>query len=401
MNLLLTPNDYDKAEVNAAATIPNRIMECCQPVGFMNEGYPTHVKTVSAVGRYVDVMQEGRLYGTFNQYLGGKVTSEEMDLMRKVANAVLRLTTEVYGKPKIPKDALTRALNVLRQVRHLYPEGGATVLEIGGGSGYVAALLCLAGYRVVTTDIAQAFYLFQNHLMNTLMPGKVIELANDPRSFSDMDYIESGSLIHVPWWKFVLPNPDFNLPVDLVTANHCLCEMHPRALAYTLKVCVVMLTKRGDQSTFLFEGWGSTTRNPIWTVHKAFAEQGFSIAHSDILATVYARKSGPLTVNGPQSPNVLAATQTVVPGHIRFLQRLALFPPHTPTEPSMEKLWHPPIWVTPSNPVSKKITDGREQLSQLAVHRIEDFEQMLRDVLGGDELTSDDEKFLNFVGASL
>jgi len=402
--LILTPDVYDLAEVEATASLPNRIVECCQPVGFMNEGYPTRVSSVKAVGRYVDVMQEGRLQGTFSQYLGGQVTAEEMELMREVSVVVRRLTIEHYGLPTVPKDALARALNVLRHVRHLHPDGGATILEVGGGSGYVGALLSLAGYRYVATDIAQAFYLYQSHLMNALTPGKVIELANDLRSFADIKNIDPGESIHVPWWKFVVPDPDFHLPIDLVTANHCLCEMHPRALAYTLKVCASLLANGGAQSTFLFEGWGSTARHPIWTVHKAFAEQGYSIAHSDILATIYARQDGPLTLNGPPSPNTPTLAKNVALSRRPLLRRLGLIQEESLPPPlalSMEQLWHPPIWVTPANMISKQITDGRERLLQSAVHGIEDFEQMLRKVLGSDDLLTCDEKFLRFIGTAL
>jgi hypothetical protein len=411
--MYLDPETYDRAEEAGAAILPNRIVECCEPAGFHDEGYPTRVRSVKAVGRYVDVMHEGRLAGAFDQILGGAVTKDEMDLMREVAQIVQRLSVERYGRAMVPKDALARGLNIYRHVRFLYPAGRATVLEIGGGSGYVGAMLSLAGYTYISTDITQAFYLFQNHLMNTVTPARLVELATDPRSFGELKEVPQGWAVHVPWWKFVVPEPSFPLPVDLVTANHCLCEMHPRALAYTLKVCGKLLANRGAETCFLFEGWGSTTRNPIWSVNKKFAECGYGIAHNDTLASVYVRSDGPLSIGGVMFPKTwrpqpAQPAQCVNAGEspeggflMRLLRTPKVAPPAPAPTPTMEDLWHPVIWSTPENPVSQRLVEGRKRSAQDGCHKLEDFVAMLREVLGHDEIQSDDEKFLRYIDTAL
>ena len=403
---LLNAATYNKAEEAASHLLPNRIIECCQPAGFNSEGYPTRVFSNQALWRYVDVMHEGRLAGTFKDILGGGVTEEEIDLMREVSQKVSQFSEELYGRKVVPKDALARALNIYRHIKILYPNGKATILEIGSGSGYIGALLSLAGYTYLATDIAQSFYLFQNHLMNAITPGKCIELADDFKSLRDLGEVPAGWSLHIPWWKFVCPQPNFSLAVDLVTANHCLCEMHPRALSYTLKTAAGLLANRGSETCFLFEGWGSTARNPIWSVNKQFSELGLGIAHSDTLASVYVRSDGPLALAGVTYPRAsvhqTSHKKVVKPGLLARLCKGSPVPQaETATEPSSEALWHPDIWVTPANPVSKKITEGREHIAQQTLYGIHDFEDMLCDVLGNSDTQSDDEKFLRYINAKL
>jgi hypothetical protein len=161
---LLTVEDYDAAERAALDTAPNRIVECCQPTTFITESYPVRIASTRAAGRYVDVMHEGRSQGTFDALLSG-ITRGELDLMQRVATKIAAMTAHYYGRRQVPRSAMLRALNVVRHIRYLYPEPPAVVFEVGAGSGYVGALLVELGYSYAATDITQAFYLFQSHML--------------------------------------------------------------------------------------------------------------------------------------------------------------------------------------------------------------------------------------------
>jgi hypothetical protein len=111
---------------------------------------------------------------------------------------------------------------VVRQIDILFPNRQQIVLEVGGGSGYIGALLLEMGIRYISTDIAQAFYVVQNHVLNAIKPGKVIELATEERHFLEMDTIPQGHAVHVPWWKFVVKRPASatrDRPCDLQSGN--------------------------------------------------------------------------------------------------------------------------------------------------------------------------------------
>jgi hypothetical protein len=141
----LTVEEYDSAERAALETMPNRIVECCQPTTLIVESYPVRVASTRAAGRYVDVMHEGRSEGTFEALLGG-ITRGELDLMMRVATKVAAMTEHQYGRRQVPRSAMLRALNVVRHICYLYPEPSALVFEIGAGSGYIGALLLELGY---------------------------------------------------------------------------------------------------------------------------------------------------------------------------------------------------------------------------------------------------------------
>jgi SAM-dependent methyltransferase len=367
--MYLSVEDYDAAERQALLAMPNRIVECCMPVAFQQESYPTRISMTKAAGRYVDVMQEGRSEDTFSFLLRG-IAPKEMECMRSVAGKVAALTEQLYGRRMVPRSGLLRALNVVRHIRYLHPQPSATILEIGGGSGYVGALLLELGYRYVGTDITQAFYIWQSHLMTALAGGDLVELATAQQDFLTAPELSRAS--HVPWWKFVVPQPDVRARVDVVTCNHTLCEMHPIGQAYSLAVAHSML-EGGGTRCFLFEGWGSTIRRQIWHTGKAFAEAGFVFAHNDIFSSIPVRSDSPAALHAMSLP--LAA----------------------PDDAHDEVRYHPNIHVNDRNEITRIVLEERAKTEKNATLAMADFDAMLRSELGSDELSTDDERFMRFV----
>jgi hypothetical protein len=284
----LTVAEYNRAEAAAEVELPNRLIQACRPELFATVGYPSRVADDRALFRYVDVMHELRFDNDFPVF-AGKLTDEEYELFQRITAAVASFTEERYGRRIIPKGALLRALPVFRHIRMVQPDTSAAIVEIGPGSGYLTALLGLAGYSVIATDVAQAFYLWQSTLWHHLFGERFVDLAGDPRSFAECP---TDAIVNVPWWKFTTIEPErVVLPIDIVTANHVLCEMHLDAFTYLTRLCQQWF-KNHATGKLMFEGPGSSLlRNPVDAL-KAFNERGIATVFADNQIHVMAMAPG-------------------------------------------------------------------------------------------------------------
>jgi len=298
---MLSVEDYDAAEQRAVEQLPNRIIQCCQPELFQTVGYPTRVRATASLHRYVDVMQETRARVIYDHLLKG-VSASEADAITDMATIVAEMSERVYRRRCVPVSALLRALIVVRRALALMPHCTATILEIGSGSGYVAALLARSGHPVIVTDVSQAFYLHQFQLFSSI-GRQLIELANDPRSLSEAVAGPTGCIIHVPWWKFYTVGASLFIPIDLITMNHCVCEMHPFALAYVLKTSAAALAQSSEQlRCIIIDGFGSTIMHSREEAESAFFGSGFE-AQSDGIVSIF-------TPNDKQRNELVSRLQT-------------------------------------------------------------------------------------------
>jgi len=282
--MALTVEEYNKAEEEAEINIPNRILEASRPECFLDTGYPIRVKNIQSLFRYLDVMHELRFEEDFDVLIGGGLTEEEFELFKEITEKTAKFSKERFGNCTVPTGALLRAIVTFRYIRILYPAKTATVLEIGPGSGYLAVLLALAGYRIVTSDITQAFYLWQNHLWDYIFGENLIELASDSRSLSDFEKLPGGTILHVPWWKYSILNPqEIKLSVEVITANHVFTEMQNDAFFYLLKLsCHLLVQDRSTEKMLIFEGTGGHGKIPMrigFDVHREFCKHGFTVAN--------------------------------------------------------------------------------------------------------------------------
>jgi hypothetical protein len=365
----LSPIQYNDAEQVASEMLPNRIVECCQPIHFTTVGYPTHVASVAGASRFVDVMHEKRTEITFRDLIEA-LTPDEMSLLRAVAEKVADMSESIYGRRMVPRSAMLRALSVVRQIDILFPERNQIVLEVGGGSGYIGALLLQMGVRYIATDITQAFYIVQNHVLNAVAPGKVIELATANSDFFDMVSVPAGHAVHVPWWKFVVRNPKPKLAVDLFTCNQALLEMHDVALRYTCRIANDLLAGRSGFRGFILEGWGNPIRMAIWQASRVLAESGFCFAYIDGRFAIMARKDSEAASMSYHLPNPQATTD--------------------------EAAFHPPIFINRRAPLTHRIDAGRLAVKKAQRYTIQDYDRMLVDVLGSANLATDDEEFADY-----
>jgi hypothetical protein len=364
----LSPIDYDAAEQAAVEHATNRIIECCRPVTFATVGYPTSVRSMQGAYRFIDATHEGRTEVTFRDLIGA-LTDQEMSLLRAVAGKVAAMSSRIYGRRAVPRSTLLRAVAVVRQIDILFPDRQQIVLEIGGGSGYVGALLAQMGVRYISTDVTQAFYVVQNHVLNAVAGGRLIELATDSRTFFDFDSVPAGHAVHVPWWKFVVANPQPKFAVHLVTCNQALLEMQETALKYNCRLAHDLLAGDGLRC-FLFEGWGNPIRTPIWQAARSISAAGLCFAYNDGLFPLLVRKDADEAKTAYPLPNA--------------------------GNSEGEAAWHPPIFINPTSALTLQIKAGRAAIDQAGKHSVQDYDEMLKEVVGRDDLSTDDEKFLAY-----
>jgi hypothetical protein len=225
---------YDAAQAEAQAGCrSNYLLQAAMPVTFTGGSYPISVRQERELVRFLCGMNTGRSRLYYEAALGG-FTRQEFTIFQNAARCSLDLAEQRYGCRQASLGTLIGAVFHLRSVQALFPQGG-TILEAGPGSGLTSALLAQAGYGVVAADITQGFYLAQNHLFHAFgLP--VTELATDPRGLADFRAVVPGSVVHTPWWKYMLPQPDFAPGFDGVVANGVLCEMAHSALVYNLQL---------------------------------------------------------------------------------------------------------------------------------------------------------------------
>lgn len=279
--MVLTVETYMDAERRAEAAVPNRILEACRPEHFLKAGYPTSIPDDTGLPRYFDVMHEMRERDDYNNLVHG-FTQDEFEIFKELSRKASEYSEAVFGKRMIPKGAITRAMITFRHIRHLSPPEESTIVEIGPGSGYLGALLSLAGYRYVGTDITQAFYLHQSRFWNHIFGDRFIELATDARNLTDFDALPAGTVLHVPWWKFTIANAqDITLRADAVIANHTLCEMHAAAMCYDILLARHMLERSPDVGYFFVEGPGAEILRHRFDAYQQFLNAGYLRAFGD------------------------------------------------------------------------------------------------------------------------
>ena len=240
----------------------------------------------------------------------------------------------------------------------MYGDNRPAILEIGPGSGYLGAMLFLEGYPYAATEITQGFYIFQSGLWSHLASSGFRELALEDGVFADIDELTAGSMVHIPWWDFFNSQyRDIRAVVDVVTPNHVLCEMHPHALMYLLRLSNHLLERSTTLPSFLFEGWGSDVEVPAWWVNSQLYAHGFQICHNDQMVSILA--PGKRVEDTAMYPRV---GLPVVNDH-QGIRRLA--------DLKIGAMWEPGQFASATNPVSARVVAGRQNL-----RRTIDFDQV-------------------------
>jgi hypothetical protein len=242
---------YDQEEQEALRKLPNRIIEAVQPAGFHFTSYPTRIGDERELWRYADVMQDRRA-GKILDGLGG-LTRHEFDLWAK-ATEHATVVTEELGHRIVPRNAPLAAVESYRVIKTFYDD--PTVFEVGPGSGYLGKMFLLAGRSYCSTDVTQAFSLWQSKFLGARQ---------------------------IPWWQWF----DYAAPptsAHAIVVNHALCEMSENALRYLIVRVERILT---DTGTLFAEGFGASYLRTAHQTVEIFLRRGWKFIELGVGSYVF------------------------------------------------------------------------------------------------------------------
>jgi len=415
---LLDVKSYNDAETTAADQFPIRVNQAFFPEMFASVGYPARVERVDQLWRYIDVMHETRTTYNLDQLLHG-LTYHEFQQFKEITKIVDNHATKNYGRRAHATSALLRALHVLRLIKIVTGDKRPAVLEIGPGCGYLGMLLVMEGYPYIGTDVAQAFYLYQSHMLSYVAKN-LKELVTDDGDILSLETPKPGTAIHVPWWKWVTLTPEkIELSAGIMTCNHCLCEMHPSSMGYLAAVSSRILAGHPDGGKFVFDSWGYDLLHNERTILAKFSEHGFRLCHNETAVSAMALAAD---VKGwavyDSTPSFSIMNALVVPAihisdvigaidrkptlrkfllaiinHIPGLKRLLvrLLYPQRATIPANAKA---PDYKA-DNPLSRQLTNGRQAVAAQATVQRPAIEAFLKSHFNGKTPTHPDEVFFD------
>ena len=409
---LLDVESYNSAEAAAADLFPIRVNQAFFPEMFASVGYPARVERLDQLWRYIDVMHETRTTYNLDQLLHG-LTAREFELFKEVTKIVDKHATEQYGRRAHATSALLRALHVLRLIKIVTGDERPAVLEVGPGCGYLGMLLVMEGYPYMSTDVAQAFYLYQSHMLSHVAKD-LKELAIEDGDILSLKTPKPGTAIHIPWWKWVTLTPEkISLSAGIMTSNHCLCEMHPSSVGYLAAVSSRILANHPIGGKFIFDSWGYDLLHGEYTVLAKFSEHGFRLCHNETAVSamaladftkewpVYGGISQISVMNVPIIPaihtseivntinqtlklkNILLPVINRMPRIKQLLIRL-LYPHRaqisgvvSTSASSIPASSRVPDYKA-ANPLSRRLTDGRKTVAKQATFQLPEIEAFLK-----------------------
>ena len=159
-NNYLGVSQYNELELNARPKLGNQLISAFQPHLFEHYGWPTRVSRDEELIRYIDTQHDKEAH---RYYSGGfMLSSDEKELYDALLGIVGNLSNREFGQTIRPLIAPWGALNLFRQVSEIariHDKPKLNILEVGPGSGYLGALLILAGHNYTSLDITQSLYL--------------------------------------------------------------------------------------------------------------------------------------------------------------------------------------------------------------------------------------------------
>lgn len=294
--MYLTVKNYDLSEKEGKKNLSNRFLQAFQPVTFDKAGYPTRIESEDEVYRFLDTMHENRLKLYYeSEYYEYAPTCIEFEIIKKVVKNIYEFSRKKYGHGIIVKATMLSSMNVLRRIKCLtVSENLPTIFEVGGGTGILGALLYETGYKYISTDITQAFYMTQNNLWEGLFPECVEESLN---SVENLNEIVMEKIIHIPYWKLWELRCN-ELEADIMVANHCLTEMHPWSLHFYLSYGK-WLMRNSKYKLFIAQSAGRFNSGNFEYLLKSFHEMGYALLYSEKDFVIFSLRSkdGILPIN--------------------------------------------------------------------------------------------------------
>lgn len=423
---LLDVDSYNKAESAAADRYSIRVNQAFFPEMFASVGYPARVERADQLWRYIDVMHETRTFYNMEYLLFG-LTAREFELFKEVTRIVDEHATKNYRRRAHATAALLRALHVLRLIKIATGDKRPAVLEVGPGCGYLAMLLVMEGYPYIGTDVAQAFYLYQSHMLSYVAKD-LHEMVVEDGDILTLETPRPGTAIHIPWWKWVTLDPEkIKMSAGILTCNHCLCEMHPSSMAYLAAVSSRVLANDPEGGRFVFDSWGYDLLHGEETVLAKFADYGFRLCHNETAVSamalaahtkdwpVYGSTPGLSVINislvppvqrselvgainrAPRVKKALLAIINRIPGLKQRLIRM-IYPTAVSAGVSSAQAGSRIPEFKAANPLSQRLTEGRKAIAAEATVKLPEVEAFLTSYFGGIVPQHPDERFFEIIG---
>jgi hypothetical protein len=196
--------------------------------------------------------QEGRFEDYLKNKTWGLFTQEEFEIVSKLMEVSAKINKKIDNRNRPSLECIFAAVLATRLITRKLKRD-ATVLEIGPGSGYVAAILALMGYKVIILDVFPKFVVYQNLFFKYLLKDKF-------KYDFKLNRKEVGnfSILQLSWWNFINIKNRV-LKIDGITINHSFNEIPRMAMQYYLSIF-----EKTHKSFFVFienVGWLANKNN--------------------------------------------------------------------------------------------------------------------------------------------
>ena len=237
-----------------------------RPIAHAKAGEQIEITDEAELPFFCDINQTGRTNFIIDGLMRG-LTEEEFRLLRLIASKVYSLNRDLH-QPVAPISSPLMHSYQKRLIKKIFPNA-RKIFTIGPGSGYLELLLALDSndYTIFTTDVNQAFYIFQIYLYSAF--GKLNEMFE---SGVENSVILDKKINHIPWWHFKdLNKSKSQFNIDLMVCNHAICEMHPLAVRHLLSVA-----ENYGNPPFLLESTGAQgTQSTMGEVISIFRDYNY------------------------------------------------------------------------------------------------------------------------------
>ena len=261
--MVLSIEEYDRNESEALANTGYAQHAAYSTKTFKDHGFPTNMTDEKEIFRYVDSIMGTDIerldagYFFRDTPIRTDYSMDEMELLSKISRSVEAITEKSCGKKHsvffnhLSGVGLFRIVNRIAQ---LTGKEKLSIFEVGPGCGYAGALIGMLGHSYASYDVTQAYYLFQNRLMDNLFGEEFTEYAGANKLPTDTQDLPRIS--HLPWWKYMDLFKENPFKADIIISNANLAEMHPLSRKYMLRISKKMMAD-SDVGMLIFGNAGS------------------------------------------------------------------------------------------------------------------------------------------------
>ena len=261
---------YDKNDRESSEFSSFIIKKIFSPITHIKQNDPVDVKSKNELLSFVDTMHDNRFNQTFKLLNG--LSNEEFDKYSTILKNSYEITNFINNEEiNVPSSSLIRHLYQFRLINQNFPNA-KNILEVGPGSGYLTCLLSLNDFSVITFEVTKALFIWQHILLKKLnLISNIDYISFNKESETLATDFDHNKVIQFPLWN--IPKVSSLKNLDLIVANHVLCEMHPSSRKHLLKIA----NQSGGVPIFL-EGHGLSNYVPFDNVIFEFAEENYFLS---------------------------------------------------------------------------------------------------------------------------